>query len=394
MSVPPPRITRVEVTARPSFEELVGSLDRHHEALCAASAGLLETTSYLEAHERWGDDETSLSCFLAARYGVSSGTAWEWVRVARALRKLPAIREAYASGMLSWDQLRPLTRFAEPATDERLAREAPGMRVGRLWHEARRHERIRTREHLTDRQARSVHMGWDEEKRNLHVEADLPGEQGAAFEAAVTRRAEQIVVEDGVLDPKGARLADALVELVGSAGRSSEPATLVIHADAGVVLGVDSAAPSGSGSLGTSRPPLAETETGVQLADETVRRLACDARVDWVAEREGRAVGTGRQGRLVPGWMRRQLRFRDPECRFDGCGRRMNLVVHHIRPWSRGGPTDMDNLVRLCGTHHRFVHEEGWRVTGHPDHRLRFHDPGSRRRPRARAPSFAAAALS
>ena len=394
MSVPLPRITRVKVTARPSFDELVESLDRHHERLCAASAAMLETISYLDREEHWGDDEASLSCFLAARYGVSSGTAWEWVRVARALRKLPAITEAHACGMLSWDRLRPLTRFAEPATDERWAREAPGMRVGRLWHEARRHERTRRREHLTDRQARSVHMGWDEEKRNLHVEADLPGEQGAAFEAAVTGRAEQIVVEDGVLDPKGARLADALVELVASAGGGSEPATLVIHADASVVLGEDSAAPSGSGGPGTRRPPLAETESGVQLPDETVRRLACDARVEWVAEAQGRALGIGRQGRLVPGWMRRQLRFRDPECRFDGCSRRMNLIVHHIRPWSRGGPTDMDNLVRLCGTHHRFVHEEGWRITGHPDHRLRFHDPGSRTRPRARAPSFAAAALS
>ena len=74
MSVPLPRITRVKVTARPSFDELVESLDRHHERLCGASAGLLETVAYLDKAENWGDDETSLSCFLSARFGIGSGS--------------------------------------------------------------------------------------------------------------------------------------------------------------------------------------------------------------------------------------------------------------------------------------------------------------------------------
>jgi hypothetical protein len=152
-----------------------------------------------------------------------------------------------------------------------------------------------------------------------------------------------------------------MVELVTAGGDGVQPATLVIHADAGVVLD------------GEGRGSLAETESGVQLADETVRRLACDPRVEWVVERDGRAVGIGRQGRLVPGWMRRQLGFRDPECRFDGCSRKMNLVAHHIVPWSRGGPTDLDNLIRLCGTHHRLLHEAGWTMSGHPGADVRFH---------------------
>ena len=389
LSVPLPRITVVKVVARPSFEEVVQALDGHHQRLRAASAAMLETIAYLDSAESWGDDESSLSCFLAGRYGVGSGTAWEWVRVARALRRLPVIREAYSSGELSWDQLRPLTRFATPETDERLAVDAPGMRVGQLWRESRRHERAR-KSHLSDRQCRSLRMDWDEAKQNLHVEGDLPGEQGAAFEAAVTKRAEQVEVEADVFDRKAARLADALTELVTSAGGEAKPATLVIHADAGIVLGDG---PELAAAAALSTPALAETESGVQLPDEAVRRLACDASVEWIAERDGRAVGIGRQRRLIPGWMKRQLGFRDPECRFDGCSRKMNLVAHHIVPWARGGPTDLDNLVRLCGTHHRMVHERGWRITGHPDRRLRFHDPGRRGPPRSRAPSLAAAAL-
>ena len=55
--------------------------------------------------------------WLAARYRLAWGTAREWVRVAHALLKLPEIARAYAESRLSWDQLRPLTRFAEIVVD-------------------------------------------------------------------------------------------------------------------------------------------------------------------------------------------------------------------------------------------------------------------------------------
>jgi hypothetical protein len=35
--------------------------------------------------------------------------------------------------------------------------------------------------------------------------------------------------------------------------------------------------------------------------------------------------------------------------------------------WSHGGPTNIDNLVSLCNTHHRLLHEGRWRVRGNPD---------------------------
>ncbi|MGH2711597.1 MAG: DUF222 domain-containing protein [Actinomycetota bacterium] len=368
----------MKVMARPSFDEVVESLDRRHTRLCADLADLLETISYLDREEAWGDDETSLECFLSARYGVGSGTAFEWVRVARALRDLPAIRDAFGAGRISWDQLRPLTRFATQETDEQLSVEAPGMRLGKLWTEARRNERREKQRQLKeDRQLRYARMTWDEEKRFLHIEADLPGEQGAAVEVAARRRAEEITLEDDVLYmPSEARLADAIAELITSSGTSAQPPTLVVHADASVLT-------SGGGRLG-------ETESGVQLADDTVQRLACDARIEWVLEADGRAVGIGRQGRTVPGWLGRPLRFRDPECRFDGCSRRSGLISHHIVPWARGGPTDLDNLVRLCPRHHRLMHEAGWRIRGHPAQRLTFYRP---EQPRRRAPALLAASF-
>ncbi len=125
-------------------------------------------------------------------------------------------------------------------------------------------------------------------------------------------------------------------------------------------------------------PWLAETESGRQLPSETIRRLACDGRIEWVLEHGGRPVGIGRRGRQVPGYLARVLRHRDRTCRFPGCERKRWLRAHHLVHWARGGATDLDNLVLLCHAHHRLIHEGGWRTSGHPGRDLRFHDPGGR----------------
>ena len=38
----------------------------------------------------------------------------------------------------------------------------------------------------------------------------------------------------------------------------------------------------------------------------------------------------------------------------------------------------MQNIVLLCGAHHRFVHEGGWRIEGDPAGELRFVHPDGR----------------
>jgi hypothetical protein len=226
---------------------------------------------------------------------------------------------------------------------------------------------------------RSLSMWWDPELPVLYLEGMLPAEQGAALQTALERRAEHVVVADNPDSPQEARLADALVELVTESndGTSSVP-TLVVHSGAEILAGRE----SGVG------PWLAETESGQRLCTDAVRRLACDARIEWVLERDGRTVGIGRQGRTVPSTIARLLRYRDGGCRFPGCERRRWVHAHHIVHWGDGGGTDLDNLVLLCSAHHRLIHEGGWRISGHPGEDLRFHDPGGRPLRPARLPSL------
>ena len=76
--------------------------------------------------------------------------------------------------------------------------------------------------------------------------------------------------------------------------------------------------------------------------------------------------------------MMRQLRYRDKECRFPGCGARRFTQAHHVVWWEHGGPTDLDNLVLVCTFHHKLVHEYGWAVRRDPDGTVRwFRSDGS-----------------
>ncbi len=60
---------------------------------------------------------------------------------------------------------------------------------------------------------------------------------------------------------------------------------------------------------------------------------------------------------------------------FSGCSYTEFTNVHHIVHWVDGGLTNLDNLVTLCGRHHRAVHELGWTVSGDANGVLTFTSP-------------------
>src|SRR5438067_1611498 len=121
-------------------------LDLAVSRMTAASAVVLKSVAEVDRAEVWRrDGATSMTSWLAARYNVLWGVAREWVRVARALRGLPRVSLAYAKAELSWDQLRPLTKFADAESDAHWAEAAPSWSPAALWAEARRYERV-TRE--------------------------------------------------------------------------------------------------------------------------------------------------------------------------------------------------------------------------------------------------------
>jgi hypothetical protein len=102
----------------------------------------------------------------------------------------------------------------------------------------------------------------------------------------------------------------------------------------------------------------AEMDGNGPINAASARRLACDSTVlRVVLGAKSQPLDIGRATRTIPNYIRRALIIRDRGCAFPGCGRRPRQChAHHVQHWADGGPTSLDNLVLLCGQHHRHIH--------------------------------------
>jgi hypothetical protein len=122
----------------------------------------------------------------------------------------------------------------------------------------------------------------------------------------------------------------------------------------------------------------ATTTQGEDVDPDTVRRLACDADlIPGVLGRDGTILDVGRAQRLVTAAIWVALVLRDQHCAFPGCRRPPVMChAHHVVHWIDGGATSLDNMVLLCGTHHRIIHGTPWQVRLDPtDRRPEFRPP-------------------
>jgi hypothetical protein len=72
------------------------------------------------------------------------------------------------------------------------------------------------------------------------------------------------------------------------------------------------------------------------------------------------------------------LRRDHHRCTVPGCKNAVFIDLHHLELGSEGGLNDADNLVTLCGGHHRAAHRGEIRVTGSAAVGVRFqHADGS-----------------
>src|SRR5215472_13929429 len=325
--------------------DLSDSIGQLGSFLSAVLSELLVQVAELEQREAYRDDGAfSMESWLCTRLGLSYATAQEYVRVARALTSLPRCAQALAEGRFSWDQIRALTRFARPEEDEALAAQATGKSAAALEWAARRARRI-SREEAQDEHDRRGLRWWPPHDGGFRLSARLPAADGAVVAAALERLSDHMPAErpdhDGVFEPAAARYADALVALASSRlaeDSDADRACVVLHVDASALAGGDGGA---------------QLEEGTAVSPDVARRLACDGRLELVAEGERGPIGVGRARRTIPAWLMRLLRRRDGVCQFPGCRRRRLLQGHHVKHWLDDGPTNLDNLLLTCRPHHK-----------------------------------------
>lgn len=379
-----------------------------------------------EGWKQWG--AKSCGDWLSWRCGVAPRAAREQVRVARRLAELPAVRHAFGLGELSYSKARAISRAATPATElelVELARHATAAQLERLVRSYRGVISAELDQANRNHEERYLDWSWEEDG-SLVVRGRLPAEDGAVLVRALEAARHHLRAGGGAPDPQGdSGSAEPPAEVHGgctepsadeSAGRL-EPAASgssaagsirpgphggpeqrrdAGHGNADAIVAIAEASLAGaahergtdqryqltihvdSEALSDDDPGArCEIEDGPALPPETARRMACDASLLSIVERNGRPLAVGRRTRRIAPALNRALRSRDGGCCFPGCTQRRLVDAHHIRHWAHGGETKLSNLLLLCRHHHRLVHEGGYRVEHHR-HGMVFRRPDGR----------------
>ena len=351
-----------------------------------------------------------LSCahWLNWRCGLSLGAAREKVRVAHALVGLPQISAAFEQGTLSYSKVRAMTRVATPENESELMNIALHGAAAHIEKLVRCYRRIRDGQSLeraaAQHQARGLYY-YHDDAGSLVITARFTPEQGA-----VVLKAIQASLDAFEADAAGDNLDKDIGENLNPAGRQPSTAELDVtagmsrvipeprespsqrRADAWVRLAeaastakcIPASAPERyqvvvhipQPSPDTHQDMACTLDDNPTIALDTALRLACDASVIHISEdRDGNPLHVGRKTRSISPALRRALKHRDGGCRFPGCTHTRFVHAHHVEHWADGGQTNIENLVTLCGRHHRLVHEGGFGLETGPGGKLNFTRP-------------------
>ena len=398
----------------------------------AATYRLLVLIAELDCREVWAA-QGALSCahWLSWADGIDTHTAREKVRVARALTELPRLSEALAKGALGYSKIRALTRIAMPGNEADLLNiglHGTGQHVEKFVRLHRRAKRAEETERadaqyenrgltfwhddggtvvlhgrfppemgarilraldaaMAAHAAEQPAAGWDNEglapediptgtSRRDASPADAAIDAGARERAAAHRREDAQVFltdvprETFIRGPsRTVRRADALAWMAERLFESGDAPTLAPDRHE-IVVDVEAEV------LADGRAGRCEIEHRTAIAAETARRLCCDAGIVPVVDGPNREpLSVGRRTRSIPPAVRRALSNRGRGCQFPGCPATHRLHGHHVKHWADGGETSLDDLILLCPTHHRLVHEGGFDVQRLDDGVLRFTNP-------------------
>lgn len=166
--------------------------------------------------------------------------------------------------------------------------------------------------------------------------------------------------------PLGTRLGWALVEWIETYPADALPSSGGTSATVVVTMGLDTLL----GGIGAT-----SLDTGTRISAGEARRLACEAGIiPAVLGGGSHVLDLGRTRRFHTRAQRTALALRDNGCTAEGCDLPPAAChAHHDTPWSRGGPTNLDDARLLCHRHHRVIHDPRYDTTRLPDGTVRFH---------------------
>ena len=187
--------------ARVPLERLEAQICELAGHLAAATCRFLVLLGDFDARRGWASWEmNSCAQWLSWKCQMSSGTAREHVRVARALRDLPVIRARFAAARLSYAKVRALTRIATAANEAGLAEIAGPMTGNQLERFARAHRQVTAADDADARVRRRLTWRFEEDG-SLSGTFRLPPLAGAVLLKALRAACDDLAGQAG--DPGG-----------------------------------------------------------------------------------------------------------------------------------------------------------------------------------------------
>jgi hypothetical protein len=181
---------------------------------------------------------------------------------------------------------------------------------------------------------------------------DLPPDRVSAVMRKINHLAQSLQTVDEVRTMDQIR-ADVLLDLLeGSRGTAGRGGMVDIHVDLTTLARLD----ENPGELAGYGPVIADIAR--QVAEN---QPGAEWRWTLTHPDTGLVIDNGTTRRRPTPGQRRHIEARQPSCIFPGC--RMPAVdcdLDHRQPWSKQGPTTVDNLVPLCRHDHNIRHHSGW----------------------------------
>ena len=327
--------------------------------------------------------------YVERLFGYKPRSTQEKLRVAEALENLPALARALQQGALNWSAIRELTRVAVPETEQQWFDVAHNKTLRQL-------EDLIAHKHLGDTPADPP----DAAARRHILRFEVHAETFALFREALSqlRRQSHVPLDDDATLLELARLAlagptdrgrasyqialdvcttcERAHQQAGGTRIAVEPEVLAMARCDAQHIAITNMTTPANDAASTQAPAFAPAASAAPAP------LDADHRAHVGATPLGNtrtSTTPPRAKQTIPPATRRAVLLRDHHrCRVPGCRNGSFLDSHHLELRSEGGTHHIDNLLSICGAHHRALHRNELIIEGYLSTGLRFrHADGS-----------------
>jgi hypothetical protein len=322
--------------------------------------------------------------YVERLFGYKPRSTQEKLRVAEALEELPAVARALETGGLNWSAARELKRVAVAETERDWLEVAQGKTVHQL-------EAL-----VAGKSPGDTPSSANRPDARRHVlRFEVAPETLALFREAMNklRRSGTPLDDDSAL----MLMARHVLGGPGDEGRASYQIALSVCPECGtgrqqasgelVPVGAEVVAMADCDGQHLGPLPASATNEG-PVANEGAHvgakrpRERSEYQGDCPARGKGAGTPPKKDARakqtVTPATRRAVLRRDHERCAAPGCRNALFLDIHHVEPRSEGGGNEADNLITLCGVHHRAAHRGELVVAGRVHTGVRFqHADGS-----------------